>query len=863
MIIQHQSRKLNGSMKKTHLKYIFKSIKDDLSRLIAITVIVLLSIGFLTGLMGSPKDLRASFNKYYEETNLLDIYIQSTIGFSKDDIDFLKENVDGIDKIEDYYQVDEYVYLDSTRIQGRVIYREFNEDSIDKLTLVEGTLPTSSTECVMLNPKNSMVNYSVGDIVKINETNYTIVGKVNDPFYISNQPETTTIGNGVLDGVIYFDKSFISDYEVTMIKITFKESNNYSSYDSKYTNFINTKVDEISNLSLSRLEIRKEEIKEQFIEEAEIAAKEELREQIIGFVPSLEGTTTLDSIIEYIVSTEMFQQNVATAVEEAFNEFIGNTSLKWYVLTRNEIPSYYMANVDVGKIDTISQILPVFFFLIALLVSLSSITRIIQKDRPQIGTFKSLGYSKGTIFEKYVIYGLLSTLIGCIVGATLGTFILPYVIMQIYRSLYDIPIMVFVFDYSNVLLYSSIMIILILLCILLVAFSALKEHVSTLFSGKAPTAGKKILLERITFLWKHLSFKQKSMLRNVFRFKKNLIMMLIGIGGCTGILLTSFGLKDSLSVIQTTQYNEIIKYDLIVSVNDINDNPINESSESEPIYYLTGEVLSQNENIDVSILSSNNLTNYVNLFDNDFNENSIIVTNQIADQLNLKVGENIVVDCPSQNIFVQLRVSGITTNYINNYIYLGEKAFKNYFGDLTKNAFLVKNDMTNDELTSYTRELLLNDNVTSISSTSDIAYTYENILNNLNSIVAILVLLSGALIAVVIYNLTDIIITERIKEIATLRVTGYTRRESLLYIFREIIFMTILGICLGLVIGVFLHRYVMINITSIGLCFGESIAPLSYLYTIILALGFMIITTTCFYPKIKKIQMAEALKSVE
>ena len=171
--------------------------------------------------------------------------------------------------------------------------------------------------------------------------------------------------------------------------------------------------------------------------------------------------------------------------------------------------------------------------------------------------------------------------------------------------------------------------------------------------------------------------------------------------------------------------------------------------------------------------------------------------------------------------------------------------------------------MTSDELTSYTRELLLNENVTSISSTSDIAYTYENILNNLNSIVAILVLLSGALIAVVIYNLTDIIITERIKEIATLRVTGYTRRESLLYIFREIIFMTILGICLGLIIGVFLHKYVMVNITSIGLCFGESIAPLSYLYTIVLALGFMIITTTCFYPKIKKIQMAEALKSVE
>ena len=159
MIIQYLLRKLNGSMKKTHLKYIFKCIKDDLSRLIAITVIVLLSIGFLTGLMGSPKDLRASFNKYYNETNLLDVYIQSTIGFSKNDLDFLKENVDGIDKIEDYYQIDEYVYLDSTRIQGRVIYREFSEDSIDKLTLVEGSLPTSSTECVMLNPKTNVLTW--------------------------------------------------------------------------------------------------------------------------------------------------------------------------------------------------------------------------------------------------------------------------------------------------------------------------------------------------------------------------------------------------------------------------------------------------------------------------------------------------------------------------------------------------------------------------------------------------------------------------------------------------------------------------------------------------------------------------------
>lgn len=850
-------------MKKTHVKYIFKCIKDDLSRLIAIFVIVLLSIGFLTGFMGSPKDLRASFNKYYHETNLMDVYIQSTIGFSNDDLDYLQNNIDGIKKIEDYYQIDEYLYLNDTRIQGRVIYRTFNNDSIDKLTLVEGNLPTTAEECVMLNPKNSMISYSIGDTIKIDDNSYTIVGKVNDPFYISNQPENTTIGNGVLDGVIYFDKSFVTDYEVTMIKITFKETDKYSCYDDEYKSYVNTKVDEIENVAAERLEVRKTEIKEMFVEQAEVAAKEELKTQILSVIPSLEGTTILDTIIDYIATTDMFKENVETATEEAFNTFIGSTALKWYVMTRNQIPSYYLANVDVDKIDTISGILPVFFFLIALLVSLSSVTRIIQKDRPQIGTFKSLGYNKTTIFKKYLIYGLISTVSGCVIGSALGVFILPFVIMQIYRSLYDIPSMVFLFDYTSVLIFSSIMIVMILGCIALVSFSVLREHVSCLFAGKAPAAGKKILLERIPFLWKHISFKLKSMLRNVFRFKKNLIMMLIGIGGCTGILLTSFGLKDSLSVIQNDQYNDIIKYDLIVSVNDITQNPIDDSRESEAIYYFSGEVLTQDENIDVSILSSNNIPDYINLFDNTFTSDSVIVTNQIADELNLKVGENIVVECPTLDIFVQLRVTGITTNYINNYVYLGERAFQNYFGTVSKNAFLVKNNLTNDELKAYMRELLTNENVVSISSTSDIKYTYENILNNLNSVVAILVLLSGALIAVVIYNLTDIIITERIKEIATLRVTGYTRRESLLYIFREIIFMTILGICLGLILGVFLHQYVMMNITSIGLCFGEAINPLSYLYTILLAMGFVIITTSCFYPKIKRIQMAEALKSVE
>lgn len=851
-------------MNKKHFKYILKSIKRDLARLIAICLIVFLGVGFLVGLMSSPKDLRASINSYYSNSNLLDVYVQSTIGFDEEDVSFLEENVDGIDKIQAYNQLDQYVYLDNTKVQGRVIYRTFNSDDIDKLSLVEGEFPSSSDECVLLRPSDSMSDYTLDSEVTIGEKTFDVVGIVTDPFYIANQPEQTIIGNGILDTVIYLDASMHEAKDLTMMKITFKDARKFNTFSDDYKKIINTKSDEIMAFSNERLEKRKESLKQNILEQVELATLQEIRKQIIAAIPTLDGSEILDKIMDFVKTTDMFKENVAKIADEQFNEILGSATLKWYVLTREEVPSFYMCKTDISKINTVANILPVFFFLIALLVSVSSITRIVQKDRGEIGTLRSLGYGKGTILSKYIIYGLLSTIIGCLVGSALGTFVLPFVIMKIYTTLYHIPTFVYEFDYASVLFFSGLMLVLILGTILIIACSNLRENVSSLMIGKAPTAGKKILLERIPFVWKHISFKQKSMFRNVFRYKKNLIMIVIGIGGCTALLLTSFGLKDSIGVIQNEQYQSIVKYDLIVSVDNIEENPINASLKSEPIYYLNGEVLSKDENIDVSLISSNNLPEYVGFTSsNEFSPTSVIVTQQIADELSLAVGDNIVLELNNNVGYSQLRVTGITQNYINNYVYLGEQVFNEHFKEQSKNAFLVNTGFDADKLKDYMRELLNNENVIAISSTSDMATVYGNILNNLTAIVVILVLLSGALIAVVIYNLTDIIVTERIKEIATLRVTGYTRRESLSYIFREIYFMSLIGILIGLGVGVLFHRFVMMSITSLGLTFGLVIHPLSYLYTLLLAFGFITLTAICFYPKIKNIQMAEALKSVE
>ena len=841
-------------MKKTYWKYVLSSIKKDFTRLLAIFLIVTLGVGFLVGLMSVTPDLQETANNYYLENNLTDVYISSTIGFSKDDDLKIKGLVSGIRKIDNYDQMDQNVYLNNDKkIQGRVIYRTFDEHDIDKLTLVEGRFPTEPDECVMLDPISSMTKYKINDTVRVDESIYTIVGKVSDPYYMSDAPEQTIIGNGILDSIIYINEEYNLTPTYTTIKITFDEARKYSTFSNEYTDFIHKKQAEIDLISQSIIEDRVKEVKSQLTEGVKLYLLEELKKEF----PNISASEQImNDILDAIAQTESFQK----MVDDEFNERFGTP--KWYILSRSEIPSAYMFKLDSNKIDSIAKIFPVFFYLITLLVCIASITRIVNNDRQYMGTLKSLGYKKITIYKKYLFYGILTSVLGSIIGSIFGIFVLPFIVHGVYCSLYNLPKIIFTFPTAVVFGYSSIMIALILLTIILITHGCLKEHVSSLLTGKAPVAGKKILLEKIPWLWSRLKFRSKSMLRNVFRFKKNLIMMLIGVGGCTGILLTSFGIKDSLNVLNTDQYTTILKYDLVVNVNNIEENPIKDYVNS-PIYYYNSKVLDNKDNLDVTLLSSNDMPSYVGFDEGiNFNDSSVIVTKQIADDLNLEIGNKITLDIRNGQ-FMQLQITGITTNYIENYVYVGEKQFKKSFPTLEKNAYIVKTGLQGDELDTYIRSLVNLENVKGVKSVTQSKETYESILNNLNAIVLILVLVSGTLIAVVIYNLTDIMITERFKEIATLRVLGYQRREALFYIFKEIVFMSIFGILFGLGFGVFLHHFVILRIVSAGLTFGMTIHWTSYIYTTLLTILFITLTSFVFYPRIVKIKMAEALKSVE
>lgn len=872
---------------KIYFKYLFKSIKENFSRLSAISLIILLGTGFIVGLQSSGPDLKATINKYFDDYNFYDISVQSNIGLNKDSIYEIRNNVSSIDSIETYYQTDNIIYVNENKSESRIIYKDLVNSNIDKLNLVEGRMPKQEHECVALKTYNED-SAKISDVITIDEHSFRVVGLVNDPSYLSHTSETTTIGSGTLDNVFYIDSGLeiIDDFATpTIIKLTFDKENINSTFDDDYDDFIDNKKEEIEEMEDKILSNQLTYLKNNIQIEVEKAIQEQMRTIIKDYLPDATDEL-IESIIESYKNGDEYKNAVNEQTEEQLNEAIGNITPQIYVLTRNENQSYATFKIDSEKIVALSAVFPIFFYGIALLVSITSVTRLVNKDRAQIGTLKSLGYSKVKIYNKYLFFGLLTSIIGSILAIAVGLFVLPTIIITIYGSLYNIINIVYVFDYLSVLSSSLLMIILILLTITIISFNVLKENSASLLIPKAPKVGKKILIERISFLWKHFKFKTKSMLRNVFTFKKNLIMMLIGIGGCTGILLTAFGISDSLSVINKDQFEKIINYDLVVRTDNIeeakkifNDDDFDKVAS---LYYeaevnkftSSSSSFNEDDNIEIYLLGgSDNLDEVIGFDENiTFDNDSVIISEQIAEIFDLdegdyiylsitpSVGENINYDDYQD---IPLKINEITTNYVSNYIYIGKNIYENKFSNLTINSILLKSYLSDTELNDFINEINENDLINSISTTYSTRNIYSNILDNLTAVVVLLVFLSGALIFVVIYNLVDINIDERIKEIATLRVNGYTRSETLRYIYREIIFMSIIAILIGLLLGYLLHIFVINTISSVGLMLGKNIFYQSYLYTILIVSIFIALTALIFIPKINKIKMNEVLKSVD
>ena len=557
---------------------------------------------------------------------------------------------------------------------------------------------------------------------------------------------------------------------------------------------------------------------------------------------------------------------------------------EWYILDRQQNAGYSSYIQDTESIENLSIVFPIVFFAIAALVSLTSMTRMVEEERQEIGTLKALGYNKFHIMLKYIIYSSLACIIGGVIGMNIGFQLLPRIIWDMYEMMYTLPEFIVSFNHK----YSSMGLGFIYICIvgatLYTILKEVKETPATLLRPKAPKYGKRVLLERIGFIWKRLKFSHKVTVRNIFRYKKRFLMTIIGIMGCTSLILAGFGLKDSIASILPNQYEDIFHYDMLVSLKtalteEQRNTYIENLKQKENIQevvetYMESGTAGKGDNsetVQIVVPSDNQeIDKVIKLRDVKtkepftLSEEGIIITDKLAELINANVGDTITVTT-ADDIEKEIKVVGITENYISHYVYMSKALYQQVFGETySTNVLLVQDNNLNEEQEeTVMQEMVAQNEVQTVTLTTTTMKTLDDTMSSLNYVVIVLIVSAGLLAFVVLYNLSNINIAERIRELATIKVLGFYDREVYDYVTRETIILTIIGILLGLVVGYFLNFYILGTCEINILRFAKVIHPISYLYATAITLVFSIIVNIVTYFALKKIDMIGSLKSVE
>ena len=548
---------------------------------------------------------------------------------------------------------------------------------------------------------------------------------------------------------------------------------------------------------------------------------------------------------------------------------------KWIVLDRNSHYSYRDYGACADRMDGIAKVFPVFFFLVAALVCMTTMTRMVDEQRNEMGTLKALGYSKLQIASKYIIYALIASILGSILGCSLGMYLFPTVIFNAWNTLYNIDQIKFLFQPGLILLASGSVTGITLLATLYSIYSELIEMPSQLMRPKAAKAGKKILLERITFIWKRLSFLQKVTARNIFRYKKRFFMTIIGIAGCSALLVAGFGINDSISDIVNQQYNVIYHYDATVSAKTSEITSQIKSLKGVKDVYEEDHlaVTTKIENKDISttvhiISNDKKFKDFCTLFNGnkefDLDDSSVLISQKMATKLNKKAGDTIKIK-DANNKVIKAKIKGVFTNYVGHHIYASESLYKSWNTNAkTTHIYLIKSKKTTKKFERNLGNKIMNiDGVQSVTFYSSLQKNFKDMIKSISYIVVVLVISAACLAFVVLYNLSNVNISERKREIATIKVLGFTRKEVDAYINRETILLTILGSLIGLGIGIGLHHLIMNLAEMDDIMFGRTINSISYVISFVLTIGFNAIINLCMHKKLNNIQMVESLKAVE
>ena len=590
-----------------------------------------------------------------------------------------------------------------------------------------------------------------------------------------------------------------------------------------------------------------------------------------------EGQAELD---DGLATFESERAEALAQIADARAEVDDISDATWYVQDRSNLSSYANVDSDASSIESIGTVLPIVFFVVAVLISLTTMTRMVEEERGLIGLYKALGYSRGRILTKYAIYALAACALGAVVGNLLGFVVLPAIIFTIFSTMYALPGFVFLFDVGSSLLSFALFAAGIVGATLITCWRSMNETPAGLLRPKAPRAGSRIILERVTPLWRRLSFLNKVTARNLFRYKRRFLMTVCGVAGCVALLITGFGIRDTVISLSDRQYGDtgVTRYDLMVacSADDLDD--VIEDLEDEPEVedltrvYIDSATVSydgQNETVQLIVVSDvSDLEGYISLADEDgqaldLGAEGLVITKNAEDVLGFSLGDDVTLQDSALNE-ATATVDGVAINYLSNSVFMTEAAYEAAFGETCEmNGVLVNLSGTDDEQIELSERLAQDTRLLTVVSTAEIVRDFSTAFTLINTVVYVVIVLAAALAFTVVFTLSNTNISEREREIATLKVLGFKRPEVHSYVNKETFILTGLGIVAGLPLGYALARSLTGILKMPSLYFDVVVDPVSYLISAVLAFAFTVLVSLITNRSIDKIDMVGALKSTE
>lgn len=878
--------------KKTYWKDIRKSFGSSKGRFLSIMLLMMLGAFAFVGLKVTGPDMQATASQYLKKHNTMDLSVIASYGFSDDD----KEELDSIKNADV-----EYGYLIDVTVKNTDdAIRVFSKStSISTYELVSGRLPKSSDEISLASTMKD--DYKVGDTISFTQsdedgilknTTYKVVGFVNSSEILSTTSlGPSTAGDGSLSNYAVVTESAFDTDTYTIARIRYDNLKTLNPFSESYKQKVADKQDELDDLLSDNAEQRLASLKSNA--QAEVDANQEKVDSAKAQLAAQESALASLSAEQQAAAQSSIDQAQAeiteseSEIQEAQAKIDAMTEPTYTSYTRSTLPGgegYQTYESSTSSISSIGNIFPVVLYVVAALVTFTTMTRFVDEERTNSGILKALGYSNSDVIKKFVIYGFVASMIGTVLGIVAGHYLLSRIIAQIVTS--DTTLgETHLYFYWN---YTAIALILALISAVLPAFliakNELSEKPAQLLLPKPPVKGSKIFLERIGVIWRRLSFTHKVTARNIFRYKQRMLMTIFGVAGSVALLFAGLGIRSSLGNVIENQFTNLMPYDMIVAKNDDNSSSENQEvkdfmdsnkvSQYQSIYFTTlSETISgliDKQTVSIMVSSGDDFGDFIHLKDASsgdsltLSDDGIIISEKLASLYHVEAGDSFTLkDRDGKKHTV--KVAAVAEMNVGHYLFMSQKVYQKIFGETPDdNAYLVtlKNDSSSN-IEKLSTKLLAMSGVSAVSQNSSLVKTVKSVVASLNGAMTILIVVSILLAVVILYNLTNINVAERIRELSTIKVLGFYDKEVTMYIYRETISLSLIGIIVGLIGGKYLHQVIMGMIGSDSIMFGTTVGwdiyaiPIAVIVIILLALGWLVNHI------LKTVDMLEALKSVD